>query len=84
MSEPNELVEMSAEELDSVAGGAFLATKASNFNFSDSQLNLVNIGADGGIMAINQQETKVSKQELLQVQATGEAPSDIFGIFGAE
>lgn len=80
MTEPNKMVEMTSEELDTVAGGAFNIVDASNFNFSDSQTSIVSIGADGGILSINQQETKVSKQELQQIQATGELPGipDIF------
>lgn len=80
MTEHNKIVEMTSEELDTVAGGAFNIVDAFNFNFSDSQTSIVSIGADGGILSINQQETKVSKQELQQIQATGELPGipDIF------
>jgi hypothetical protein len=80
MSENNHLVEMSVEELDEVAGGAFNIVDASNFNFLDSQTNIVRIGADGEILSISQQETKISKQELQQIQATGEL-SEIPDIF---
>ena len=80
MSDTDKLVEMSTEELDTVAGGAFVITDASNFNFSDSQTNFLSIGADGGIISLNTQETKLSKQELKQIQATGDLPAlpDIF------
>ena len=80
MSEINKPMEMSSEELDTVAGGAFAATVAENFNFSDEQVNVTALGADGGITNLNAQKTDLSKQQLQQVQATGSLPSipDIF------
>ena len=74
MSKINKPMELSVEELDTVAGGALNIVDASNFNFSDTQAVLTNVGADGGISNAAVQQTEVSKQELQQVQATGELP----------
>ena len=80
MSEINKPMEMSSEELDTVAGGAFAATVAENLNFSDEQVNVTALGANGGITNLTAQDTDLSKQKLNQVQATGELPGipDIF------
>ncbi|MBD2509776.1 MULTISPECIES: CTB family bacteriocin [unclassified Nostoc] len=76
-------VELSAEELDNVAGGAFSFVDAHNFNFSDKQSSAVIIGADGGIASFNSQETTISQQDLHEIKFTGEEfpsgiPSNLF------
>ncbi len=78
MSDNIKPVELSSEELDNVAGGAFSLVEAHNFNFSDKQSGAVIIGADGGIASFTAQETVVSKQDLFEIKTTGEElPSGI-------
>jgi hypothetical protein len=81
MSENNKPVEMSAAELDEVAGGAFNIVDASNLNFSDEQVSVTALGANGGITNATAQKTKLSEQDLVQVQATGDFPGFPTGIF---
>ncbi|MBE8998148.1 MULTISPECIES: CTB family bacteriocin [unclassified Nostoc] len=83
MSDNIKPVELSSEELDNVAGGAFSFVDAHNFNFSDKQSSAVIIGADGGIASFNSQETTISKQDLHEIKFTGEEfpsgiPSNLF------
>ncbi|MFN6488021.1 MULTISPECIES: CTB family bacteriocin [unclassified Nostoc] len=83
MSDNIEPVELSAEELDNFAGGAFSLVDAHNFNFSDKQTSAVIIGADGGIASFNSQETTISQQDLYEIKFTGEEfpsgiPSNLF------
>jgi hypothetical protein len=79
MSEINKPVEMTLDELDSVAGGAVNALVADNINEKDAQFTLTSLGAKGGITNVNAQETEKSVQSLDQFQATGDlGVPDIF------
>ena len=80
MSE-NKPMELSAEDLDNIAGGAFGLDNISNLNTLDTQASLVNVGADGGIQSAQVQKTTESKQTLQEIKATGEfsvVPANFF------
>ncbi|BAY99511.1 hypothetical protein NIES37_34940 [Tolypothrix tenuis PCC 7101] len=79
MSDNIKPVELSAEELDIVAGGAAIATNAENRNFSDEQASAIIIGANGGIASFTTQKTAVSEQKLQDIRFTGD---DLPGIPG--
>ncbi|BAZ76566.1 hypothetical protein NIES50_51660 [Aulosira laxa NIES-50] len=68
----NKPMELSAEELDNVAGGAFIATDASNLNAVDEQASATLLGAGGGISSLSSQKTAVSEQKLQDIRFTGE------------
>ncbi|WP_392482300.1 CTB family bacteriocin [Nostoc sp. C110] len=74
MSDNIQPVELSAEELDNVAGGAFSFVDADNYNAIDQQAGATVIGANGGISSLNTQQTAVSHQSLHEVKATGLFP----------
>ncbi|MEH1866721.1 MAG: CTB family bacteriocin [Nostoc sp.] len=77
MSDNIKPVELSAEELDNVAGGAFSFTIADNYNAIDQQAGATVIGANGGISSSNTQQTAVSHQSLQEIKATGFFPSTL-------
>ncbi|QLE48069.1 hypothetical protein FD724_07980 [Nostoc sp. C057] len=74
MSDNIKPVELSAEELDNVAGGAFSFVDADNYNAIDQQAGATVLGANGGISSLNTQQTAVSHQSLHEVKATGLFP----------
>ncbi len=74
MSDNIKPVELSSEELDNVAGGAFSNVDASNLNAIDAQAGATVLGADGGIGSFTTQETAVSEQHLFEIKATGVFP----------
>ncbi|MBE8988517.1 CTB family bacteriocin [Nostoc sp. LEGE 12450] len=77
MSDNIKPVELSAEELDNVAGGAFSFVDAHNFNAIDQQAGATVIGANGGINSLNTQQTAVSEQDLFEIKATGFFPTTL-------
>ncbi|MBC1223671.1 hypothetical protein GNF10_26245 [Nostoc sp. UCD121] len=77
MSDNIKPVELSAEELDNVAGGAFSFVDAHNFNAIDQQAGATVIGANGGISSLNTQQTAVSEQDLFEIKATGFFPTTL-------
>ncbi|QIR40408.1 hypothetical protein HCG51_29435 [Tolypothrix sp. PCC 7910] len=77
----NKPMELSAEELDIVAGGAVAATDASNSQILDEQASVVIIGANGGIASFNTQKTAASQQKLQEIKFTGDEISGIPGGF---
>ncbi|MEH1866716.1 MAG: CTB family bacteriocin [Nostoc sp.] len=77
MSDNIKPVELSAEELDNVAGGAFSLVDAHNFNAIDQQAGATVLGANGGISSLNTQQTAVSEQNLFEIKATGFFPSTL-------
>ncbi|QIR40406.1 hypothetical protein HCG51_29425 [Tolypothrix sp. PCC 7910] len=79
----NKPMELSAEELDNVAGGAVGLTNAFVENKLDTQASLVNIGANGGIQSAQTQTTTESKQALNELKLTGEFPGVPGGFFSA-
>ncbi|MBN3907040.1 MAG: hypothetical protein HWQ35_10905 [Nostoc sp. NMS1] len=74
MSDNIKPVELSAEELDNVAGGAFKFVNADNDNKLDTQESATILGAKGGITSLNAQETVESHQRLHEITATGFFP----------
>ncbi|QHG15535.1 CTB family bacteriocin [Nostoc sp. ATCC 53789] len=77
MSDNIQPIELSAEELDNVAGGAFSFVDADNYNAIDQQAGATVIGANGGISSLNTQQTAVSHQSLHEIKATGLFPSTL-------
>ncbi|MBD2509774.1 hypothetical protein H6G91_21160 [Nostoc muscorum FACHB-395] len=77
MSDNIKPVELSAEELDKVAGGAFSFVDAHNFNALDQQTGGTVLGANGGIGSFTAQQTAVSQQDLHEIKATGLFPSTL-------
>ncbi|MEH2307442.1 CTB family bacteriocin [Nostoc sp.] len=71
MSDNIKPVELSAEELDNVAGGAFSFVDADNYNAIDQQAGATVLGANGGISSLNTQQTAISHQSLHEIKATG-------------
>ncbi|WP_194248892.1 CTB family bacteriocin, partial [Nostoc sp. UIC 10630] len=49
MSDNIQPIELSSEELDNVAGGAFSFVDADNYNAIDQQAGATVLGANGGI-----------------------------------
>ncbi|BAY30900.1 hypothetical protein NIES2107_27480 [Nostoc carneum NIES-2107] len=68
----NKPMELSAEELDNVAGGAGSAVFGNNFNSVDQQIGSTVLGANGGISSQTAQQTTVSEQHLAELKFTGE------------
>ncbi|MEH2307446.1 CTB family bacteriocin [Nostoc sp.] len=77
MSDNIQPIELSAEELDNVAGGAFSYVDADNYNAIDQQAGATVLGANGGISSLNTQQTAVSHQSLHEIKATGLFPSTL-------
>ncbi|MBD2524584.1 CTB family bacteriocin [Nostoc sp. FACHB-133] len=77
MSDNIQPIELSAEELDNVAGGAFSFVDADNYNAIDQQAGATVLGANGGISSLNTQQTAVSHQSLHEIKATGFFPSTL-------
>ncbi|MBD2509771.1 MULTISPECIES: CTB family bacteriocin [unclassified Nostoc] len=77
MSDNIQPIELSSEELDNVAGGAFSFVDADNYNAIDQQAGATVIGANGGISSLNTQQTAVSHQSLHEIKATGFFPSTL-------
>lgn len=69
--QPDELLELSNQELDEIAGGANSVTDASTENLSDAQFTFVNLPKEGGIISITQQETFFSEQDLKEFKDSG-------------
>jgi hypothetical protein len=78
MSDNIKPVELSAEELDTLAGGAFSDVNAHNLNAIDAQSGATVLGANGGIASFTTQETAVSKQDLYEVKFTGAIPEGYY------
>ncbi|ACC80476.1 CTB family bacteriocin [Nostoc punctiforme] len=77
MSDNIQPIELSAEELDNVAGGAFSFVDADNDNKLDQQISETVIGPHGGIGSSTAQQTATSHQSLYEVKATGFFPTTI-------
>ncbi|MBD2509772.1 hypothetical protein H6G91_21150 [Nostoc muscorum FACHB-395] len=77
MSDNIQSIELSAEELDNVAGGAFSFVDADNYNAIDQQAGATVLGANGGISSLNTQQTAVSHQSLHEIKATGFFPTTL-------
>ncbi|MBE8988521.1 CTB family bacteriocin [Nostoc sp. LEGE 12450] len=77
MSDNIQPIELSSEELDNVAGGAFSFVDADNYNAIDQQAGATVIGANGGISSFNTQQTAVSHQSLHEIKATDLFPSTL-------
>ncbi|AVH62268.1 CTB family bacteriocin [Nostoc sp. 'Peltigera membranacea cyanobiont' N6] len=75
MSDNIKPVELSAEELDNVAGGAFSFVIADNYNALDQQAGGTVLGPNGGIGSSTVQQTAISHQSLQEIKATGFFPS---------
>ncbi|BAY30897.1 hypothetical protein NIES2107_27450 [Nostoc carneum NIES-2107] len=68
----NKPMELSAEELDNVAGGAASLVDAFNLIANDQQIGSTVVGANGGISSQTAQQTTVSAQQLKEIKFTGE------------
>jgi hypothetical protein len=77
MSDNIKPVELSAEELDNVAGGAFSFVDADNDNRLDQQVGETVLGPNGGIGSSTAQQTTISHQSLHEVKATGFFPTSL-------
>ncbi|MEH2093341.1 CTB family bacteriocin [Nostoc sp.] len=77
MSDNIKPVELSAEELDNVAGGAFSFVIADNENKLDQQTGGTVLGPNGGIGSVTAQQTAISHQSLQEIKATGFFPSTL-------
>ncbi|MEJ6484969.1 CTB family bacteriocin [Nostoc punctiforme UO1] len=75
MSNNIQPIELSAEELDNVAGGAFSFVDADNDNRLDQQISETVLGPHGGIGSSTAQQTTTSHQSLYEVKATGFFPT---------
>jgi hypothetical protein len=75
MSDNIKPVELSAEELDNVAGGAFSFVDADNDNRLDQQISETVLGPHGGIGSSTAQQTTTSHQSLHEIKATGFFPT---------
>ncbi|MEJ6484971.1 CTB family bacteriocin [Nostoc punctiforme UO1] len=75
MSDNIQPIELSAEELDNVAGGAFSFVDADNDNKLDQQISETVIGPHGGIGSSTAQQTTTSHQSLHEIKATGFFPT---------
>ncbi|MDZ7962007.1 MAG: CTB family bacteriocin [Aulosira sp. DedQUE10] len=80
----NKPMELSAEELDIVAGGAVSVVDATNLNAIDEQASATLVPGSGGITSLNSQKTAVSQQQLKEIKFTGESlPGLPDGFFSA-
>ncbi|MEH1976120.1 MAG: CTB family bacteriocin [Nostoc sp.] len=77
MSDNIKPVELSAEELDNVAGGSFSFVDADNDNKLDQQIGETVLGSNGGIGSSTAQQTTISHQSLHEVKATGFFPTTL-------
>jgi hypothetical protein len=77
MSDNIQPIELSAEELDNVAGGAFSFVDADNDNRLDQQIGETVLGPHGGIGSSTAQQTTVSHQSLHEIKATGFFPTTL-------
>jgi hypothetical protein len=77
MSDNIKPVELSAEELDNFAGGAFSFVDADNDNRLDQQISETVLGPHGGIGSSTAQQTTTSHQSLYEIKATGFFPTTI-------
>jgi hypothetical protein len=75
MSDNIQPIELSAEELDNVAGGAFSFVDADNDNRLDQQISETVLGPHGGIGSSTAQQTTTSHQSLHEIKATGFFPT---------
>lgn len=69
-TQPNGMLELSSQELDSVAGGATTDVFGRTINAEDSQLGFVEIPREGGIKSVTFQQTFFSEQELREFKET--------------
>jgi hypothetical protein len=69
--QPNEVLELSNQELDDIAGGATSDVFGRNINAEDSQLGYVEIPKEGGIKSVTFQQTFFSEQDLREFKETG-------------
>jgi hypothetical protein len=68
--QPSEALELSNQELDSIAGGAVSDTAANTQAASDSQFSFARVNSDGSIVLFNAQESIFSENELAELNST--------------
>jgi hypothetical protein len=69
MSENNKPMELSTDELDTVAGGAALSVvDADNLNADSFNFGQTSIGANGGINSTVIQKDSLSQQQLKEIK----------------
>jgi hypothetical protein len=66
--------ELSNQELDVVAGGAFSLDKIETDFLKDSQVSATVVGGDGSIATFNAQDTQSLEAEVFSIKATGDLP----------
>jgi hypothetical protein len=66
---PDEALELSNQELDSVAGGATSDVFGRTINAETDQLGFVIIPKEGGIISVTSQQVFFSEQELNEFKA---------------
>jgi hypothetical protein len=69
--QPNEMLELSNQELDNIAGGATSDVFGTNTNAVDYQLGYVEIPKEGGIKSVTFQVSVFSEQDLREFKEAG-------------
>ncbi|MBN3907038.1 MAG: hypothetical protein HWQ35_10895 [Nostoc sp. NMS1] len=69
--QPNEMLELSNQELDDIAGGATSDVLGKNTNAEDFQFGYVEIPKEGGIKSVTFQVSVFSEQDLREFKEAG-------------
>lgn len=69
--QPNEMLELSNQELDCIAGGATSDVLGTNANAEDFQFGYVEIPKEGGIKSVTFQVSVFSEQDLREFKEAG-------------
>ncbi|MFN6488022.1 MULTISPECIES: hypothetical protein [unclassified Nostoc] len=69
--QPHEMLELSNQELDYIAGGATSDVLGTNANAEDFQLGYVEIPKEGGIKSVTFQVSVFSEQDLREFKEAG-------------
>ncbi|MEH2349212.1 MAG: bacteriocin [Nostoc sp.] len=69
--QPNEMLELSNQELDNIAGGATSDVFGKNANAEDYQFGFVEIPKEGGITSVTFQVSVFSEQDLREFKEAG-------------
>jgi hypothetical protein len=67
--------ELSNQELDNVAGGAFSVDAISSDFLKDQQVSATVVGGDGSIATFNAQDTQSLEADVFSIKATGDLPT---------
>lgn len=69
--QPNEMLELSNQELDYIAGGVTSDVLGTNANAEDFQFGFVEIPKEGGIKSVTFQVSVFSEQDLREFKEAG-------------